>query len=77
VVKERRILREVKHLKDQLWVTFWLMAIGPTQNQEVTTLKIVTFFLVPGFGGKMGCFILDSSFQFTGSFKFNIIKSPV
>jgi len=47
VVKERRILREVKHLKDKLWVTFWLMAIGPIQNQEVTTLKIVTFFLVP------------------------------
>jgi len=33
---------------------FWLIPAGPTQNQEVTTSKIVTFFfgasLVPGFG---------------------------
>lgn len=40
--------------------------LGPTQNQEITTSKIVTFFsdsLVPGFKGKSGYSIIDLPFQ--------------
>jgi hypothetical protein len=56
VVKEGRISEEIRHLKDHLWVSFWLVTAGPTQNQEVTISKIVTFFgasLVSGFESKM------------------------
>jgi hypothetical protein len=47
VVKERRILKNIKQLKRQSVSVFCLLPTGPTQNQEVTTSKIVTFFVVP------------------------------
>ena len=47
VVKEGRISNKIRDLQDRLWVSFCFVTAGATQNQEVTTSKIVTFFLVP------------------------------
>jgi len=46
VVKDGRISNKIKHLQDHFWFPL-VDPTGPTQNQEVTTSKIVTFFLVP------------------------------
>ena len=56
VVKEGRILKKIKQLETQIEGSFLFRDYWPTQNQEVTTSKIVTFFLVPGFDWKWGVF---------------------
>ena len=70
VVKEGRISNKIRHLQDQLWVSFCLVPAGPTQNQEVTTSKIVTFFIVPVWCQDLGengySFKEFSSFQIAG-----------
>jgi len=44
VVKDGRISNKIRHLQDHLWLSFGLVPAGLTQNQEVTTSKVVTFF---------------------------------
>jgi hypothetical protein len=44
VVKVGRISIKIRHLQDQLQVFFCKVPVSLTQNQEVTTSKIVTFF---------------------------------
>jgi len=55
VVREGRIKKNQAHTRP-MKVSFCLVLTGLTQNQEVTTSKIVTFFLVP-----VWCQVLDEN----------------
>jgi hypothetical protein len=60
VDKVGRISEKSDTFKTMFGCLFFMTA-GPTQNQEVTTSKIVTFFgasLVPGFG-ENGVFLIE------------------